>query len=582
MPAMHSGSLGGSPRSRLRASPPATPVLLGGDFNSLPYKLASDQFDTVPPGSNIVSGVHQLLTEGSLGPSHQDHPAQRRAEEDVFALEHVNFTTSGLQLESALAAAWGCDPPVTNKTPSFAGCLDYVWVSPQHWEVVGALDLPYAWRRGQRAEPAQVQDLPPIPNKDFVSDHLAVGAGPCCCAFAVLERLLTKLARAVGVQRSTQANLAMGNACTTSKIDTKSARTNGPRVGSADATGRTLSSHASKLIRDQKVRDVYKMGKTLGTGGFSVVKLVTHRTSGEKYACKVMSLPAPGATATANDNTREDIFKEIDILIGLEHDNVIFLKEYFEEGNKVYLIMELLQGGELLDAVLEKGHYSEDDARTCFLQIMRGIMYLHSMGIVHRDLKLENLLLVEPKDISRIKIADFGLAKNAMAAALTTVCGTPQYVAPEVIKGGRGTKYGPACDLWSMGVILFILLGGYPPFYDESEPRLFDKIRKGKYDFNDKVWDPISSEAKDLIRSLLVVDPDKRLTTKQVMEHPWIKAGEKPAGKQNLLATTSRLRNSMRQFGSMVQRPPPELLDVKEEASVHDGAAGGAAAKAAA
>lgn len=136
---------------------------------------------------------------------------------------------------------------------------------------------------------------------------------------------------------------------------------------------------------------------------------------------------------------------------------------------------------------------------------------------MHRDLKLENLLLAKPNDIRTIKIADFGLAKKYGQAALSTICGTPQYVAPEVIKGGSTPyTYGKECDLWSCGVILFILLGGYPPFYDESEPRLFRKIRQGKPDMNDPVWNEVSSEAKDLIANLLVVDPTKRLTVEEV------------------------------------------------------------------
>jgi serine/threonine protein kinase len=156
----------------------------------------------------------------------------------------------------------------------------------------------------------------------------------------------------------------------------------------------------------------------------------------------------------------------------------------------VYIIMELLAGGELLTALLDKGkgadgteaHYSEADARVIFRQLLGGVKYMHDTGIVHRDLKLENLLLSKPGDIGTIKIADFGLAKS-QAAALSTICGTPQYVAPEVIQGGREPyTYGAECDLWSCGVILFILLGGYPPFYDESEPRLFKKIREGRYD----------------------------------------------------------------------------------------------------
>lgn len=318
------------------------------------------------------------------------------------------------------------------------------------------------------------------------------------------------------------------------------------------------------------------MGKTIGTGGFSVVKLVTDRQTGEQWACKVMSLPPPGKQYNENESSRADIFKEIDILLSLEHENIVLMKEYFEENNKVYLIMEMLSGGELLDAVLDKGHYSEADARSCFLQIVKAVQYLHSRGIVHRDLKLENLLLVHKKDISHIKIADFGLARRyAGPAALTTICGTPQYVAPEIIKGGPA-RYGPECDLWSAGVILFILLGGYPPFYDESEPRLFEKIRKGKFDFSDDVWGAVSPEAKDLIRRLLVVDPRSRLTIPEVLAHPWCK---KPEGdKRELLKTTTRMRTSKIQLSSLPEPAAPSagvpamdsaksgaVLDLEEE-----------------
>lgn len=254
------------------------------------------------------------------------------------------------------------------------------------------------------------------------------------------------------------------------------------------------------------------------------MKLATDRSSGEEYAVKIMALPEPNAKAGDNENTREDIFKEIDILVGMNHENVIFLKEYFEEGNKVYLITELLTGGELLDAVLERGSYNEADARLSFVQLLRGIEYLHSKGVVHRDLKLENLLLATPNDIHKVKIADFGLAKKAAESAMATICGTPQYVAPEVIQGTPGLIYSPAVDLWSAGVVLFILLGGYPPFYDESEPALFEQIRKGKFSFDDPVWDAVSDSAKSLVRELLTVNPSKRLTATQALKHTWFTA----------------------------------------------------------
>ena len=172
------------------------------------------------------------------------------------------------------------------------------------------------------------------------------------------------------------------------------------------------------------------------------MKLATDKITGEVWACKIMTLPPPGQTAGDGESTREDILKEIDILMSLHHPNIIFLKEYFEEPGRVYIIMEYLEGGELLEALLnkEKGrdgleaHYSEADARLLFKQIVAGVKYMHDIGIVHRDLKLENLLLSKPGDVRSIKIADFGLAKKYGHAQLSTICGTPQYVAPEVIR----------------------------------------------------------------------------------------------------------------------------------------------------
>jgi calcium/calmodulin-dependent protein kinase I len=327
-----------------------------------------------------------------------------------------------------------------------------------------------------------------------------------------------------------------------------------------------------KLRQGVTVKEIYKFGKTIGTGGFSVVKLVTDRETGELWACKIMNLPPPSAGNKRQPSTnegelaisREDIFKEIDIVIALRHPNIIYLKEYFEEGNKVYIVMEFLKGGELLDAVITKGTYSETDARKIFIQLIDAVTYMHGKNVVHRDLKLENLLLAEPGDINTVKVADFGLAKKYAGAALSTICGTPQYVAPEVIKGGQNPyTYGNECDLWSCGVILFILLGGYPPFYDDSEPRLFNKIRRGKFDFNDPAWSNVSDNAKDLLRKLLVVDPSKRLTCEQVRDHPWMKSEVGGMGRGELL---TKMRSSRIMSNAAVL--PQELLDeveVKEE-----------------
>ncbi|KAL6759504.1 kinase-like domain-containing protein [Haematococcus lacustris] len=177
----------------------------------------------------------------------------------------------------------------------------------------------------------------------------------------------------------------------------------------------------------------------------------------------------------------------------------------------------MLTGGELLEEVLSRGSFTEQEARCCFVQLLRGIQYLHSRGVVHRDLKLENVLLASAGDIRHIKIADFGLAKRIAPDA-----GLQTYVAPEVIMGLKGHQYGPGVDMWSAGVVLFILLGGYPPFWSESEPVMFEQIRKGAFTFNDPVWAFVTQEAKDLICSLLVTDPEHRLTATQALAHPWV------------------------------------------------------------
>ncbi|PRW61339.1 Pkinase-domain-containing [Chlorella sorokiniana] len=317
-----------------------------------------------------------------------------------------------------------------------------------------------------------------------------------------------------------------------------------------------------KLRRDATLEQEYDLGGQLGEGGYSRVKLATHRETGQQYAIKIIPLPKPGQSVNKYLSNRGAIMKEIDALLDLDHPNVVGLKEYFVQNNRVYLVMELLQGGELLDSVLEQGHYSEADARTVFRQVVLAIQYIHSQGIVHRDLKLDNLLLVTPGNISNIKIVDFGFARKEHAGSagrlnnMQTVCGTPGYIAPEVIRGimqpsGDPVKegcedpnhhYGPPCDLWSAGIVLYMLLSGMPPFYDKSEPRLLRSIISGKFSFKDPVWEPVSGEAKDLIRKLLVVDPAQRLTCEQVLEHPWMQGS---GGAEHLPRTAARIQDAI-------------------------------------
>uniref|UniRef100_A0A023GH21 Putative ca2+/calmodulin-dependent protein n=1 Tax=Amblyomma triste TaxID=251400 RepID=A0A023GH21_AMBTT len=181
--------------------------------------------------------------------------------------------------------------------------------------------------------------------------------------------------------------------------------------------------------------------------------------------------------------------------------------------------MELVTGVNVFDRIVEKGSYTEKDASDLIRQILEAVDYMHSQGVVHRDLKPENLLYYCPDEDSKIMISDFGLSKMEDSGIMATACGTPGYVAPEVL---AQKPYGKAVDVWSIGVIAYILLCGYPPFYDESDANLFAQILKGEFEFDPPYWDEISDSAKDFIRHLICVDVERRYTCKQALAHPWI------------------------------------------------------------
>eukprot|EP01025_Chloroclados_australasicus_P029221 TRINITY_DN2912_c0_g1_i1.p1 TRINITY_DN2912_c0_g1~~TRINITY_DN2912_c0_g1_i1.p1 ORF type:complete len:342 (-),score=50.35 TRINITY_DN2912_c0_g1_i1:396-1421(-) len=261
----------------------------------------------------------------------------------------------------------------------------------------------------------------------------------------------------------------------------------------------------------------YEVGETVGVGGFAVVKQGRDKSTNEQVAIKVVdkSRYAEGDIS---------LQREIQVLMKVNHPNCIKLHGVYITNRKVYIVTELVLGGELLDRVTEKGNFSELHSAVLISQILEGVKYLHSHGIVHRDLKLENLIMVTESDDSPVKIADFGLSKFfSPDTVLSTVCGSPQYVAPEVLGVAEGAKhYSPAVDMWSVGVILFILLAGYSPFDDENDAVLFQKIKAGDYDADDPVWDKVSDTAKDLVSKLLDIDADKRLTAEQALAHPWV------------------------------------------------------------
>ena len=249
----------------------------------------------------------------------------------------------------------------------------------------------------------------------------------------------------------------------------------------------------------------------------------------------------------------QDIQREIEIMNMVDHPNVINLFEIFDEPKKMNLVLELVTGGELFDRIVAKGNYSEKDAATCMSQLCQALDYLHTKKIVHRDLKPENLLYASPADDANLKVADFGLARMLTAGdMMKTACGTPGYVAPEILKN-KGYDSG-AVDMWSAGVILYILLCGFPPFYEEELPALFDQILHARYDFPSPWWDNISADGKDLVKKLLELDVKKRLTAAQVLAHPWMGAAPTVAldGAQKALKKYNASRKLKKVAGAII------------------------------
>uniref|UniRef100_A0AAY4BSU6 Protein kinase domain-containing protein n=2 Tax=Denticeps clupeoides TaxID=299321 RepID=A0AAY4BSU6_9TELE len=254
-------------------------------------------------------------------------------------------------------------------------------------------------------------------------------------------------------------------------------------------------------------------GSQLTTGAFSEVVLGEEKATGRMFAIKCIPKKALRGKESSIEN-------EIAVLRKIKHENIVALEDIYESSSHLYLIMELVSGGELFDRIVERGFYTEQDASTLIKQVLNAVNYLHTLGIVHRDLKPENLLYFSAQDESKIMISDFGLSKmEASDDVMSTACGTPGYVAPEVL---AQKPYSKAVDCWSIGVIAYILLCGYPPFYDENDTKLFEQIVKADYEFDAPYWDDISDSAKDFISSLMQRDPEKRLTCDEALRHPWI------------------------------------------------------------
>ncbi|XP_074644865.1 calcium/calmodulin-dependent protein kinase type 1-like [Tubulanus polymorphus] len=269
----------------------------------------------------------------------------------------------------------------------------------------------------------------------------------------------------------------------------------------------------SDKIEKKDIRKKFEFKDLLGTGAFSEVRLAEDKTDqGNFVAIKCIEIKAL-------KGKEESLHNEILVLRRLHHPNIVQLLDVYEDTSYVYLIMELVTGGELFDRIVRKGSYTEKDASSLCHQILEAVDYMHERGVVHRDLKPENLLYYSPEEESKIMISDFGLSKIEGSGIMATACGTPGYVAPEVL---ANQPYGKEVDVWSIGVIAYILLCGYPPFYSELDTDLFRQIIKADYEFDSPYWDEISESSKDFIRHLMCVDPKKRYTCRQAIQHQWV------------------------------------------------------------
>ncbi|XP_068930864.1 calcium/calmodulin-dependent protein kinase type 1G isoform X1 [Petaurus breviceps papuanus] len=284
------------------------------------------------------------------------------------------------------------------------------------------------------------------------------------------------------------------------------------QASTLEAMGRKEEDDCSSWKKQTtNIRKTFIFMEALGSGAFSEVFLVKQRVSGKLFALKCIK-----KSPAFRDSSLEN---EIAVLKKIKHENIVTLEDIYESSTHYYLVMQLVSGGELFDRILERGVYTEKDASLVIQQVLSAVKYLHENGIVHRDLKPENLLYLTPDENSKIMITDFGLSKMEENGVMSTACGTPGYVAPEVL---AQKPYSKAVDCWSIGVITYILLCGYPPFYEETESKLFEKIKEGYYEFESPFWDDISESAKDFICHLLEKDPNERYTCEKALSHPWI------------------------------------------------------------
>eukprot|EP00798_Chlamydomonas_sp_ICE-L_P014635 gene14635-20669_t len=270
------------------------------------------------------------------------------------------------------------------------------------------------------------------------------------------------------------------------------------------------------LDRTADIRELYTFDKMLGKGNFGIVHLVKEKATGKDFACKSIS-----KSKLVTDEDIEDVRREIQILQHLAgHENIVFFHQWYEDNSYIHMVMECCEGGELFDVIAEQGHFSEKKAAELMRTVVSVVNHCHTMNVVHRDLKPENFLLTGKGPGATLKATDFGLSKFFKEGVpLDEIVGSPYYIAPEVLK----RNYGKEADIWSCGVMLHIMLCGWPPFFGENAQQIFRSIISSPLNLQSSPWPRISDAAKDIVRRMLSRDPRRRLTAEQVLKHPWMK-----------------------------------------------------------
>jgi serine/threonine protein kinase len=329
----------------------------------------------------------------------------------------------------------------------------------------------------------------------------------------------------------------------------------GPKKSKTKANCGITNPNILRMLNEDEIEDDYEIGRELGKGAFGSVKEVFRFKTGEKCAIKFISVSGADLKFTP-EYIKETTEVEIDVLGSIQNENIVSMKDLFITDKEFAIVMELVTGGELFDKIVQLSCYSEAKACELITQVFEGVAALHEADIVHRDLKPENLLLSSGDEDAIIKIADFCLAKRTKGEKCYENCGTMMYLAPEMIKNARNiTKneytegYGHKVDVWATGIILYIMLCGFPPFYDEDNTTMFDDIVNLEVNFPSPEWDEISPQAKEFVALTLEKNPAKRHSAKEALQHPWIVA-QAEKSQANLIKTVTQLKkfNARRKF----------------------------------